>query len=76
MLPQSRIKFATQVNADILATIRTMAQSEGRQLRALADEALFDLSEKRKQNKPRAHVTAAYQASHAIFGTLYKELAE
>lgn len=72
----SRDKFATQVNAEILSTIRTLAQSEGRQLQALVDEALSDLIEKRKQNKPRAHVMAAYQASHAMFGTLYKKLAE
>lgn len=37
---QSREKFATQVNAEILSAIRTLAQREGRQLQALVDEAL------------------------------------
>jgi len=76
MAVQGREKFATQVNSEILAAIRDLAQSEGRQLQALVDEALADLIEKRKQNKPRANVMAAYQASHEKFGPLYKKLAE
>jgi len=64
------------VNSEILTHVRNLAQSEGRQLQALVDEALGDLIEKRKANKPRAHVMAAYQASHEKFGTLYKKLAE
>jgi hypothetical protein len=54
-----REKFATQVNADILASVRSLAQAEGRQLQALVDEALADLIEKRKQQRPRAHVMTA-----------------
>jgi hypothetical protein len=41
-----------------------LAKSEGRQLQALVDEALADLLEKRRLGRPRAHVMAAYQASH------------
>jgi hypothetical protein len=73
---QAREKFATQVNSEILSAVRTLAQSEGRQIQALVDEALADLIEKRKQDKPRAHVMAAYQASHEKFAPLYKKLAE
>lgn len=76
MATQTREKFATQVNSEILTRIRNLAQTEGRHLQALVDEALADLIEKRKQNKPRANVMAAYQASHEKFGTLYKKLAE
>jgi hypothetical protein len=72
----AREKFATQVNSEILASVRDLAQSEGRQLQALVDEALADLIEKRKQNRPRAHVLAAYQASHEKFGPLYQKLAK
>jgi hypothetical protein len=71
-----REKFATQVNAEILATVRTIAQDEGRQLQALVDEALADLIEKRKNTKPRAHVMAAYGASHDRYAELYKKLAK
>lgn len=76
MASQSRQKFATQVNSEILTNVRNLALSEGRQLQALIEEALADLIEKRKQNRPRANVMAAYQASHEKFGTLYKKLAE
>ena len=76
MASQAREKFATQVNSEILTRVRNLAQSEGRQIQALVDEALADLIEKRKQTKPRAHVMAAYQMSHERFGTLYKKLAE
>jgi hypothetical protein len=76
MASSTREKFATQVNAEILSTVRALAQNEGRQIQALVDEALADLIEKRKQNKPRPSVMAAYQASHKTFGPLYKKLAE
>jgi hypothetical protein len=71
-----REKFATQVDSEILATVRSIAQSEGRQLQALVDEALVDLIEKRKNTKPRAHVMGTYLASHEKYGELYKKLAE
>lgn len=73
---QVREKFATQVDAAILAELRALAREEGRQIQALVDEALADLLEKRRQTRARPHVIAAYQASHQRFGTLYKKLAE
>ena len=76
MATPTREKFATQVNSDILAEVRAIAQKEGRQLQVVVEEALADLIEKRKQGRPRAHVMAAYQASHEKFGALYKKLAE
>ncbi len=72
----SREKFATQVSSDILSEVRAIAQKEGRQLQAVVEEALADLVEKRKQERPRPRVMAVYQASHERFGTLYKKLAE
>jgi len=76
MATHTREKFATQVNSDILSAVRAIAQHEGRQLQVLIEEALSDLIEKRKQERPRAHVMAAYQASHERFAPLYKKLAE
>jgi len=76
MPAQAREKFATQVNSEILRSVRHLAKKEGRQLQALVDEALADLIEKRKQNHPRANVMAAYQASLEKFAPLYKKLAE
>lgn len=70
-----REKFATQVDAEILAAIRKLARQEGRQLQALVEEALADLLAKREQRHPRASVMAAYQASHRRYASLYEKLA-
>ena len=72
----AREKFATQVNSQTLAEVRRLAETEGRQLQSLMDEALSDLLEKRKQAKPRSSVMKAYQRSHQPFGELYKKLAQ
>ena len=72
----SREKFATQVDPDILARVRELARSEGRQVQTLVEEALADLVEKRRLGKPRPTVMAVYQGSHGKFGSLYKKLAE
>lgn len=71
-----REKFATQVNADLLSAVRALAETEGRQLQALVDEAFADLLEKRKHAKPRAHVMAAYLTSLDKYNALYTKLAE
>ena len=71
-----REKFATQVNAKTLVTLRALAKSEGRQLQALVDEALADLIEKRRRARPRAHVLAAYGSSHDKYADLYRKLAK
>ena len=76
MATPQREKFATQVDPQILQAVRDLARSEGRQLQALVDEALADLVEKRKQQRPRVHVMAAYQTSHEEFAPLYRKLAE
>jgi len=75
-MPQSRKKFATQVNSEILASVHRLAEQQGRQLQALVDEALADLVEKHKKTKPRPYVMATYLASHEKYSQLYKKLAE
>ena len=76
MMTATRLKFATQVNADILESVRGLAESEGRQLQVLVEEALTDLLEKRKKAAPRAQVMGAYLASHEKYASVYKKLAE
>jgi hypothetical protein len=75
-MSQVREKFATQLNSDVLAAVRAIAEKKGRQLQALADEALSDPIEKRKHARPRPHVMAAYLASHDKYDELYKKLAK
>ena len=76
MSNRPREKLSVQVDSKILAALRSLARSEGRQLQTLVDEALADLIEKRQVSKPRPHVMAVYQSSHERFAPLYKKLAE
>ena len=71
-----REKFATQVNSQILAAVRSLAEKEGRQLQSVVEEALVDLIEKRKNAAPRPNVMSAYLSSHEKYAPLYKKLAE
>jgi predicted transcriptional regulator len=73
---QTREKFATQVNSEILSAVRRLADKEGRQLQALVEEALADLIEKHRNSRPRPHVMGAYLASQEKYGPLYKKLGE
>jgi predicted transcriptional regulator len=74
-MAEPREKFATQVDPELLAKVRSLAQLEGRQLQALVEEAFADLIDKRKQGRPRSHVMAAYQGSHEKYAELYQKLA-
>ncbi len=75
-MPKVREKFATQVDATVLAQVLELAKKKGRQIQALVDEALGDLLEKHSQTRPRSHVMATYQASHGRFSGLYEKLAK
>ena len=73
-MSRSREKFATQVNSEILSAVRTLAETEGRQIQALVDEAFADLIEKRQHAKPHPHVMGAYLASLEKYDALYTKL--
>ena len=75
-MPQTREKFATQVDGALLADLRGLAKQEGRQIQALVEEAMAGLIEQRRQGAIRPHVMNAYQKSHARYASLYKNLAE
>lgn len=70
-----RMKFATQLDPELLAAVRALAKGEGRQIQSVIEEALADLLEKRRQGQPRRHVLAQYEASVRSFGPLYERLA-
>ena len=75
-MPQTREKFATQVDGALLADLRGLAQQEGRQIQALIEEAIATLIEQRRQGTARPHVMNAYLKSHARYAPLYKKLAK
>ena len=76
MVTKPREKFANPRSTRKFCLLcAILPQHEGRQLQVLIEEALCDLIEKRKLERPRAHVMAAYQVSHENFAPLYKKLA-
>ncbi len=76
MTSYSRETLTIQMDSDLLASVRNLAETEGKPVQSLIDEALAELIKQRRQDKPRAHAMAAYQGSHLSFGQLYKKLAE
>ena len=75
-MPQTREKFATQVDGALLADLRGLAKQEGRQIQALVEEAIAALIEQRRQGTVRPHVMSAYRKSHTRYASLYKKLAQ
>ena len=76
MSRNNREKFATQVDSSLLGELRQLAKTEGRQLQALIEEALVDLMEKRKHERPRTHVMEVYRQSLERRERLYRQLAK
>ena len=74
----TREKFATQVDAELLASVRKLARSEGRQIQAIVEDAFRDHLVAREGGglRAREHVLRAYLKSTERFTGLYKKLAE
>lgn len=72
----AKVKFATQVDETLLAKTRELAESEGRQIQALVQEALQDLITKRESKRMRPEVAGAYAKSVERFAELYQKLAQ
>ena len=68
--------MATEIDPDLLAEVRRLANREGRELRAVVEEALRALVEERRHTGPRPEVMAHYEESHERFASLYERLAK
>lgn len=73
-----REKFATQVDSELLQSVRKLAKSEGRHIQAVVEDALREHLDAKsgKQSHSREHVMAAYLKSTERFSGLYKKLAQ
>ena len=58
-----REEFSSQVSPELLAALRDIARSEGRQFQAVLEDALKEYLENRAAGLPRASVMARFQAS-------------
>jgi uncharacterized protein (DUF4415 family) len=71
-----REKFSSQAAPDVLAALRQIAESQGRQFQAVLDEALRDYIDRQQKERPRRHVMASFASSLEEFDSLYRELAK
>ena len=71
-----REKFSSQAAPEVLAELRRIAASEGRQFQAVLDDALRDYIDRRQTQRPRRHVLTAFAASLYEFDELYRDLAK
>ncbi len=70
-----REKFSSQAAPEVLAALRQLAESQGREFQAVVDEALRDYLDRQQKERPRRHVMESFASSVEEFESLYRELA-
>jgi hypothetical protein len=73
---QPREKFATQVDSALLADLRSLAKSEGRQLQSLVEEAIGNLLQQRSGAAVDLDILRAYQSTVERYASVYEKLAK
>lgn len=76
VMTAGREKFSSQAAPEVLAALRQIAESQGRQFHAVLDEALRDCIDRQQTARPRRHVVASFASSLEEFDSLYRELAK
>ena len=71
---QPREKFATQMDSAMLAELRALAKSEGRQLQSLIEEAVGKLLETRQTSEP--DFEALMKRNHDRYASVFEKLAK
>jgi predicted transcriptional regulator len=76
MTTVAREKFSSQAAPDVLAALRHIAETQGRQFQAVLDDALRDYIDRQQKERPRRHVMTAFASSLEEFDSLYRDLAK
>lgn len=72
----AREKFATQADPELLAQMRDLAKTEGRQFQSLVEEAFRVYLTSKQSERPRESVMAHFRDSVRRNAELYKRLAK
>ena len=75
-MAKAREKFSSQADPELLAGLRGIAGTEGRQFQAVLEDAMRDYIERHTKDRPRRHVLEALGESLEDFDDLYRELAK
>ncbi|HQU97361.1 MAG TPA: hypothetical protein PLV19_00455 [Nitrosomonas sp.] len=69
-------KFSSQATPEILSALRKIAESEGRPMQELLDEALREYIERKEKGQPHRQTMDAFEQSLSEFDQLYRKLAK
>lgn len=73
---QAREKFATQMDAALLADLRELARTEGRQIQVLLEEAVSSLLAERQGASRASRVAHLHENAIARYQSVFEKLAE
>lgn len=68
------VKFATQVDEQVLAELRQLAHASGRKVQALVGDALATYLANSQQGMMRPEIMASLRQGQVDFGDVYKAL--
>lgn len=69
-------KFFSEAAPEVLAALRKIAESEGRPIQAVLDEALREYIERKEKGQSRRHTLDAFAQNLSEFDQLYRKLAK
>lgn len=72
----AREKFSSEAAPEVLTALWKIAESEGRLIQEILDEALREYIERKEKGQPRRQVMDAFAQSISEFDQLYRELAK
>jgi len=75
-MTKKREKFSTQMDKDLLAELKNLAQSQGRQIQFVVEEAVEQYVDEQKSYKMHPAIKKAYAKSIKRFDPLYEKLAK
>lgn len=71
-----REKFATQMDAALLADLRELARNEGRQIQVLLEEAVTKLLNERDSGDARTRAESLHEAAIEKYSSVFETLAK
>lgn len=72
----TRETFTSKADPEVLTALRKIAESEGRPIQEILDEALREYIEHKEKGQPRRQAMDAFAQSLNEFDQLYRELAK
>jgi len=69
-------KFSSQASSDVLAALRELAATQGRDFDVVLNEAMQEYLDRQIKTYPRQHVNFAFASSLEEFDSLYCDLAK